>query len=493
MKAIMVMFDSLNRHFLPPYGCDWTHAPNFKRLAERTVTFDRSYVCSMPCMPARRDLHTGRPNFLHRSWGPLEPFDDSVPKMLDTHGVNAHLLTDHQHYWETGGATYHTQYTTWEFFRGQEGDVWKGQVAPEPATNAYGRNAADGWPSEQDRVNRKFMRSEENQPQYKTFAAGMDFIQRNHTDDNWFLQIETFDPHEPFFSQRKYKDLYSEHYADYQGPTWDWPPYAPVNESRELIDHMKYEYASLLSMCDSKLGDILDTMDEFEMWDDTMLIIWTDHGFLLSEHDCWAKVWMPFYEEVAHTPFFVWDPRSKKRGERRNALVQPAIDLGPTLLSFFGLEPTSHMLGKDLAETVASDAPVREASIFGLHGGQINVTDGRYVYMRAPAQEDNQPLYNYTLMPTHMRTMFSVEELQEGIELAYPFHFTKGCQTMRIPSRGRGKKWETTLYDVESDPKQENPLNDESIENRMIELMVAEMKKCDAPPEQFERMGLDSA
>ena len=45
MKAIMLMFDSLNRHLLPPYGCDWTHAPNFQRLAERTLTFDISYIC----------------------------------------------------------------------------------------------------------------------------------------------------------------------------------------------------------------------------------------------------------------------------------------------------------------------------------------------------------------------------------------------------------------------------------------------------------------
>ena len=63
MKAVVVMFDSLNRHLLSPYGCDWTHTPNFKRLSERTVTFDRSYVCSMPCMPARRDFHTGRAQF----------------------------------------------------------------------------------------------------------------------------------------------------------------------------------------------------------------------------------------------------------------------------------------------------------------------------------------------------------------------------------------------------------------------------------------------
>ena len=60
MKAIMLMFDSLNRNLLSTYGCDWTVTPNFERLAKRAIRFDTSYVCSMPCMPARRDLHTGR-------------------------------------------------------------------------------------------------------------------------------------------------------------------------------------------------------------------------------------------------------------------------------------------------------------------------------------------------------------------------------------------------------------------------------------------------
>lgn len=84
MRAIMLMFDSLNRHMLEPYGCGDTLTPNFQRLAQRAVTFDNCYVGSMPCMPARRELHTGRMNFLHRSWGPLEPFDVSVPELLKT-------------------------------------------------------------------------------------------------------------------------------------------------------------------------------------------------------------------------------------------------------------------------------------------------------------------------------------------------------------------------------------------------------------------------
>ena len=114
---------SLNRHMLPPYGNDWLHAPNFERLAQRSTTFDNYYVGSMPCIPARRDLHTGRYNFLHRSWGPIEPFDDSMPQILKENDVYTHLATDHHHYFEDGGCTYHHRYNTWFFARGQEGDA----------------------------------------------------------------------------------------------------------------------------------------------------------------------------------------------------------------------------------------------------------------------------------------------------------------------------------------------------------------------------------
>ena len=128
MKAIIIFFDSLNRHFLPNYGNDWVNAPNFKRLDEKTLTFDRSYVGSMPCMPARRELHTGRHNFLHREWGPLEPFDDSMPEILKKSGIYTHMITDHFHYWEDGGATFHNRFSSYEMIRGQEGDHWKGEA-----------------------------------------------------------------------------------------------------------------------------------------------------------------------------------------------------------------------------------------------------------------------------------------------------------------------------------------------------------------------------
>ncbi len=89
MRAIILMFDSLNRHMLPPYAADtFIEAPNFARLAAQAVTFDNFYAGSMPCIPARREMHTGRYNFLHRSWGPLEPFDDSMPQILGEAGIH---------------------------------------------------------------------------------------------------------------------------------------------------------------------------------------------------------------------------------------------------------------------------------------------------------------------------------------------------------------------------------------------------------------------
>jgi len=481
----MVMFDTLNRHMLPPYGCDWTHAPNFARLAQRTVTFERSYIGSMPCMPARRELHTGRYNFLHRSWGPLEPFDDSMPEILKENGVYTHLVTDHQHYFEDGGGTYHTRYSSWEFSRGQEGDPWKGVIKDPHIPETVKKQRPPIW--RQDWVNRTYMTTEEAQPQAKTFEMGIEFIETNHAEDQWFLQIETFDPHEPFFTQQHYKDLYPH---EYDGLHFDWPDYAPVNETPEEIQHVRYEYAALLSMCDNYLGKILDLMDKYDLWQDTMLIVNTDHGFMLSEHDWWAKVQMPFYEEIAHTPLFIYDPRSKRQNERCDSLVQ-TIDLAPTLLEYFGMEIPPDMQGISLKDAVASNAHTRDAGLFGVHGGHVNITDGRYVYMRAPAHEVNEPLYNYTLMPTHMNKRFSVAELQD-IALQAPFAFTKGCRTMKIHANPvlKAHRFGTLLYDVENDPQQQTALEDKSVESRLIEQMIALMQQNDAPPEQYERLGL---
>jgi hypothetical protein len=221
-----------------------------------------------------------------------------------------------------------------------------------------------------------------------------------------------------------------------------------------------------------------------------MLIVGTDHGFLLGEHDWWGKNTPPYFQETIHIPLFVWDPRTRKAGERRTSLVQ-TIDVGPTLLDFFGQPLTPDMQGVPLRSTVAEDTAVREAGLFGIFGGHVNVTDGRWVYMRAPAQPGNQPLAEYTLMPTLMRGRMPVEVMREAT-LVPPFDFTKSVPLLRVP----GTAWTdpyafgTMLFDLETDPGQEHPVLDDEQEIRMATLMRDLMCDTDAPAEQFARMGL---
>lgn len=486
MKAIMVMFDTLRRSALPPYGNDWIKAPNFKRLAEKTITFENFYAGSLPCMPARRELHTGRYNFLHRSWGPLEPFDDSMPEILKNNGVYTHLVTDHSHYWEDGGATYHNRYNTWDGFRGQEGDRWKAHVGDIKIPEQL-ETVKRGISFKQNFVNRMYQQKEEDLSAYKTFEAGLQFIETNKTEDHWFLQIECFDPHEPFYTPQKYKDLYPH---QYKGKQFDWPSYQPVTESKEAVEHVNYEYAALVSMCDAYLGKVLDLMDEYNLWNDTMLIVNTDHGFLLGEHEWWGKNIQPLYNEIAHLPFFIWDPRLGIKNKRRTALAQ-TIDLAPTLLEYFGAEIPDAMQGKPLKEVILEDKRIRKGALFGVHGGHINITDGKYVYMRASQTPENQPLFEYTLMPTLMRNFFGKGQLEKA-ELTKEFSFTKDIPILKTPASTHFSSFRfgNKLFDKENDPKQLNKLQDADKELEMVELMRELMLQAEAPVEQFERIGI---
>jgi len=203
---------------------------------------------------------------------------------------------------------------------------------------------------------------------------------------------------------------------------------------------------------------------------------------------------MPWYNETAHIPLFIWDPRCRRRNERCNCLVQ-LIDFAPSLLEFFGVEQTRDMLGKSLKETIANNKPARDYALFGLFGAHVNITDGHYVYMRAPAGVNNHPLFEYTLMPTHLAHTFNPDELQD-IQLQEPFSFTKGCKTMKIkgmPQHGsiqHQHEWETLLFDNEIDYGQKSPISDIKIERRLVENMIRLMGENDAPAEQYERLGL---
>ncbi len=489
MKAVMLMYDTLTRNYLPNYGCDFSIMPNFKRLAEKTVTFDEFYGGSMPCMPARRELHTGKYNFLHRGWGPLEPYDDSLPEALSKNGIYTHLVTDHSHYWEDGGCTYHGRYSSWEGFRGQEGDRFVPQGEADLSLNECPWNKKN-ISAIQQLANRSRIHSEEDMPSVQTVSAGIDFIDHYHDKDDWFVQIECFDPHEPFYVPDKYRELYD---CCDSRQAFNFPAYTAVDNkyTEEQIHDLRKEYCALLSLCDAQLGRVLDTFDKYDMWKDTMLIVNTDHGFFLGEHNFIGKNMPPMYDEVIHTPFFIHDPRYGHDGERRSAVCQ-TVDIVPTLLSYFGVEGFKEMDGRDIAPVIEKDEKIHDQILYGVHGGQVNVYDGRYVYMKGSVDKD-LPVYNLTLMPTNMRGFFPKAELDQAklVDGGRYSHHTPVLQVPAYHHMGSFVQWPDALYDKKTDPNQENSIADPELIKDMTAKMVLALEDADAPDWQFIRLGIE--
>ena len=196
MKTVFLLFDSLNRRMLNPYGGTFVDTPNFNRLAKNSITFDNHFIGSMPCMPARRDMQSGRLSFLHRSWGPLEPFDNSFPEILRLKNTYTHLVTDHNHYFEDGGSTYHNRYNSFDFIRGQERDPWKAMVEPpiERFKEMYHKSQSD-FTDRESRfyfypINSEYIKEEKDFPSVQCFSSGLEFLKTNKSAKDWFFKLK---------------------------------------------------------------------------------------------------------------------------------------------------------------------------------------------------------------------------------------------------------------------------------------------------------------
>ena len=517
MRTVFVLFDSLNRLALGAYGGKDISTPNFDRFAQRAVTFDKHYVGSLPCMPARRDMQTGRLNFMHRPWGPLEPFDNCYPRMLCDNGIYSHLITDHYHYFEEGGWGYASAFESWEFIRGQEMDVVKAMLNPPverfrelydprhyPIDKLDPKNTTtratlpfEEWKRSRHMISREFIREEKEFPTAKCFAAAFDFFELNKEADNWFLQLECFDPHEPFHVPDRFREAYCK---GYDGKILNWPHYEKVTESAEEIAQIRGHYAALVAMCDEYFGKLLDLFDEHDMWENTCLLLTTDHGYLLSEHEWWAKNRMPYYEEISHIPLMIAHPNMGSRAGTRFSGLSQTTDLMPTILDMEGIDLPPEVTSRSLMPAILDGDEVRDVAIFGMFSGPLGVTDGRYAYYLYPEERNCENLNMYTLMPAHLRKLFDVEELK-NMQLAGPFNFTKGISVMKVPMDPRnsqvGAKYlndpqsKTALYDLSNDPAQERPIESPEIVARLLSAAILELEAHHAPPEYYSHFGLD--
>ena len=462
MNVITILCDTLRRDHVGAYSgaapldqCwsreapEWSvPTPNMDRLAARGTVFDNAYIGSTPCMPARRDIYTGRLEFLERGWGPLEEEDRDLPRqvsgppnrsvqwmMEQGHRVSC-LLTDHFHLWEQGSGNYHMGYTGFEFVRGIESDALYTDPIdfPCPEGDRLGKN-------ERHWRNVHFIRqADEDYFCAQVCRKAADWLRRNRAHGDFYLHLDIFDPHEP----------------------WD-----PPEEILKLFDPRGYAVEGLRSAA------------PYASWRDTLLIFTTDHGTWNGDHGRMGKLGTHQYDGCAHIPFIACHPELG-HGERRDQLVQ-LMDIYPTVLSAVGRPlpemPAGRPLhGVDLLPTLVDpSAPTRDCALMGMFGKSVSITDGDWTLHQSPVAA-NQPLYWY------------------GYHLARFINYDLGSYEDGRRAVADGMTWPapTSLHDKAQDPNELVNLTAQRPDKlaEMQDKLRAELLRLQAPQEQALRLGL---
>ncbi len=245
MNTLLIVCDTLRRDHVGAYtggvplnqawsreAPDWAvPTPNMDRLASRGTTFTNCYCGSTPCMPARRDIATGKLEFLERGWGPLEESDADLPLLYsgppnqsiakskqDGHHVS-YLITDHFHLWEKGAGNYHMNFTGFDFVRGIESDAYRTDPVHFmcPEKDRLGKN-------ERHWRNVHFIRrSKDDYFSAQVCHKAADWLTRNKDHEDFFLYLDIFDPHEPLDPPEDILKMFDEKGYDVPGWWSGWP------------------------------------------------------------------------------------------------------------------------------------------------------------------------------------------------------------------------------------------------------------------------------
>jgi len=417
MNAIVILCDTLRRDHVGAYHLgrplnqcwsreapDWVvPTPQLDRLAARSTVFDNCYAGSTPCMPARRDLYTGRYEFLERGWGPLEDDDADLPRQVSGppnqsltkslaqgHRVS-YLVSDHFHLWEQGAGNYHMGYSGFDFVRGCEADAWRTDPVefPCPPGDRLTKNERH-W-----RNVHLGRRGEEDYFCAQTFRSAATWLEENHRHENFYLHLDIFDPHEPWdppedllkrFDPRGYA-------VDGVGAAATYAPWRDTMDASQLLAY-RARYAAKVVFLDRWLGVLLDAMDRLDLWKNTMVVLTTDHGTFNGDHGRMGKLQTHEFDAKSHIPFILHHPHAG-HGERRDQLVQ-LVDLYPTVLSAVNRPlPERTIHGVNLLPAVENPgAQTRSHALCGMFGQSVSITDGRTTLHQSP-RGANGPLSWY--------------------------------------------------------------------------------------------------
>lgn len=439
MNTILIVADTWRRDHMGCYGNDWIKTPNVDKLAEKGTVFENCYFGSYPTLPCRNDILTGKYEFPWRGWSGPEPDAVTLSGLIDESGKISYFITDIYHHWRRSGGTYWWDFSGFELIRGQERDKWitDADIDVKYPAPEY----KDTWKIKPHLRNTQFMRKNEKDwfaPQ--VFSRACRWIQHNATHEDFFLMVDSFDPHEPWDPPRYYTDMYGD--PDYDGKEYITPGYRKIEGylTPEEFKHVQAMYSGEITMVDKWIGRLIDQIEAMGLMEKTMIIVTTDHGTYNGDHGLVGKN-KTLYQGLSHTPMIIWHPELA-HGKRLKQLVQP-IDFFPTVLDAVGVDVPDdihgnsllHLLTSKAARFTEDDEPWRDTALFGQHNNWCNITDGEYV-------------------------------LHQKAEASEPM-----------------------LFHLSSDPDEENNLAEKELDElqRMRSLMSEKLKKIDAPSEMMAK------
>jgi len=228
----------------------------------------------------------------------------------------------------------------------------------------------------------------------RVFSRAAEWLQLNHTHSDFYLHIDSYDPHEPWDLPEELVKMFDSKGYDVDGWT-SHPPYAPWREhmNEEQFDSFRARYAAKVVLMDRWLGKLRDTLDALDLWRNTMVIFMTDHGTFNGDHGRIGKMQTYEYSGKSHTPFIVYHPEFG-HGERRGQLVQN-VDVYSTVLDALGKPIPEKRDGVSLIPVLRDgNVKTRDYAIMGQFGQSISITDGEWTLHQPPAPE--KPLYWYS-------------------------------------------------------------------------------------------------